>query len=148
MPYICKIKKLRPLNCIEYNPEKALEELKQEVGFEYYGSKHNESVFTRLLQTYIQPEKFGFEKRRAHLSSMIISGNMTREEALHILDEPPETKEQIEKDIEEVISKIGITRKEFDEIIHSGNIRSHLEFKNDKKKQEIFNQIRKILGRR
>lgn len=147
MPYICKIKKLRPLNCIEYNPEKALEELKQEVGFEYYGSKHNESVFTRLLQTYIQPEKFGFEKRRAHLSSMIISGNMTREEALHILHEPPETKEQIEKDIEEVTSKIGITRKEFDEIIHSGNIRSHLEFKNDKKKQEIFNQIRKILGR-
>lgn len=147
MPYICKIKKLRPLNCIEYNPEKALEELKQEVGFEYYGSKHNESVFTRLLQTYIQPEKFGFEKRRAHLSSMIISGNITREEALHILDEPSEKKEQIEKDIEEVTSKIGITRKEFDEIIHSGNIRSHLEFKNDKKKQEIFNQIRKILGR-
>lgn len=148
MPCIAKIKKLRPLNCINYNPERALEELKHEVGFEYYGSKHNESVFTRLLQTYIQPEKFGFEKRRAHLSSMIISGNMTREEALKILEQPAGTQEQIEKDIEEFIHKIGITKKEFDDIIHSGNIRSHFEFKNDKKKQQIFNQMRKIIKRR
>lgn len=147
MPYICKIKKLRPLNCIDYNPEKALEVLKKEVGFKYYGSKHNESVFTRLLQTYIQPQKYGFEKRRAHLSSMIVSDLITREEALKRLEEPGETKEQIEKDIEYVIKKMDITREEFDRIINSKNVQSHLMFKNNKRKEEMFNKIRKILKR-
>ena len=148
IPYICKIKKLRPLNCIDYNPEEALKILHEEVGFEYYGSKHNESVFTRLLQTYLQPQKYGFEKRRAHLSSMIVSGIISREEALKILEEPAATKEQIEKDIEIVISKMGITRKEFDSIISSKKIVDHLEFKNDRKKLEVFNKLKKILGKK
>ena len=148
MPYICKIKKLRPLNCIDYNPDRALEILKKEVGFEYYGSKHNESVFTRLLQTYIQPKKFKFEKRRAHLSSMIVSGIITREEALKILEQPSETTEQIENDISIFINKINITREEFDKIINSDHIQSHLAFKNNRKKVECFNKIKKVLGKR
>lgn len=145
IPYICKIKKLRPLNCINYNPEKALEILKKEVGFEYYGSKHNESVFTRLLQTYIQPQKYGFEKRRAHLSSMIVSGIITREEALKILEKPATTKEQIQEDIKTVIQKTGITREEFDRIIQSKKVRPHLEFRNNVKKEQIFNKIKNRL---
>lgn len=147
MPYICKIKKLRPLNYINYDPNKALEILIDEVGFEYYGSKHCESSFTRLLQTYIQPKKFGFEKRRAHLSSMIISGLITRDEALKILSENPGTDEQIEKDINEFITKIGITRNEFDEIVNSKTVVPHTSFKTNEKKLKIFNFIKKLIRR-
>ena len=145
IPYIYKIKKLRPLNCIDYNPSEALKILEKEVGFQYYGSKHNESVFTRLLQTYIQPKKYGFEKRRAHLSSMIVSGLITREEALKILDQPSESKEKIEKDITFVIKKMQISREEFDKIINSKEVTDHLQFKNNKKKEESFQKLRTIL---
>lgn len=144
IPYICKIKKLRPLNYINYNPDEALEILKKEVGFEYYGSKHCESSFTRLLQNYIQPEKYGFEKRRAHLSSMIVSNLITREDAMKILKEKP-NKEEIEKDIEIFIQKIGISREKFDEIISSKKVVSHYDFKTDIKKKEMFEKIKKVI---
>ena len=147
IPYVYKIKKLRPLNCIDYNPEEALNILEKEVGFQYYGSKHNESVFTRLLQTYIQPKKFGFEKRRAHLSSMIVSGLITRDEALKILAEPSSTNEQIEEDINVVIEKIGMTREKFDEIINSKKIVNHIAFKNNRKEVERFNKLKEMLKR-
>lgn len=145
IPYIYKMKKLRPLNCIQYNPDEALKILEKEVGFKYYGSKHNESVFTRLLQTYIQPKKYGFEKRRAHLSSMIVSGLITRDEALKILEQPAESKEQIEKDIKEVTEKMKITREEFDRVINSKHIESHLNFKNNIKKEETLKKIKNLL---
>lgn len=146
-PYLKKLKKLRPLNCINYNPKDALEILKKEIGFEDYGKKHCESVFTRLYQAYIQPKKFGFDKRRAHLSSLIVSGKITRDEALKELEIPVCTEEQIEEDINTFIKNIDISRDEFDKIInHFGN-RSHLEFKNDKKLIKYRNHIRKLLKR-
>lgn len=147
MPYICKIKKIRPLNYIDYNPDEALEILRNEIGFEYYGSKHCESSFTRLLQNYIQPKKYGFEKRRAHLSSMVISGLITRDEALKILKQKPDTDRQIEKDINEFITKINITREEFDNIIDSKIIVPHEKFKTDLWKRKLFNKIKKMVGK-
>lgn len=78
---------------------------------------------------------------------MIVSGLITREEALKILEQPAESEEQIEKDIATVINKMGISRKEFDDIINSKNIQSHLSFKNDKREEEIFNKLRKIIKR-
>ena len=147
IPYIYKIKKLRPLNCIKYNPNEALKTLEKEVGFKYYGSKHNESVFTRLLQTYIQPKKYGFEKRRAHLSSMIVSGLISRDEAIKILEQPAESEEQIENDINVVTEKMKISREEFDKIINSGKIVNHLEFKNEVKKVEKLNNLKHLIKR-
>lgn len=144
-PYIKKLKKLRPLNCIDYNPQKALEILKKEIGFEDYGKKHCESVFTRLYQAYIQPQKFGFDKRRAHLSSLIISGEITRNEALKELETQVCSEDQIEADINYFIKNINISREEFDRIINHHGARSHLEFKNDKNLIRYKNSIRKLL---
>lgn len=146
-PYVSKIKKLRPLNSVNYDPNKALEILEKEIGFKYYGSKHCESVFTRLLQSYIQPKKYGFEKRRAHLSSMIISGLISRDEALKILKEETCSNKQIEEDVKEFVEKIGISRKEFDEVINNGIIKSHNEFKTDEVYNKLFNKIKKIVKR-
>lgn len=147
IPYIYKIKKIRPLNYIDYNPTDALQTLKNEIGFKDYGSKHCESSFTRLLQCYIQPKKYGFEKRRAHLSSLIVSGLITRDEALEELKTNICTDEQIEKDILNFINKLNISRNEFDEIINNKNNMSHYDFKTNKLKLKMFNIIRKMLGK-
>lgn len=83
-----KIRHLRPLNYMHYNTQKAIEELHSFCGFEYYGGKHYESVLTRWMQCYYLPEKFGIDKRKSHFSSLIMSGQITREEALQQLDLP------------------------------------------------------------
>ncbi len=148
VPYFYKIKKLRPLNMVEYNPNEALKILKKEIGYEEYGPKHCESVYTRLLQCYIQPKKYGFEKRRAHLSSMVVSGLMKRDEALKILKDKPCDDELIEKDIKYVIKKLGMTRKEFDDIIADKNYHRHEDFKNEINKEKRFNKLRRLLGKK
>ena len=69
-----RIETLRPLNYIDYNRERALRELGDFCGFEYYGSKHLENTLTKFIQLYWFPRKFGVDKRTSHLSSMIVSG--------------------------------------------------------------------------
>ena len=146
--YMYGIKKIRPLNYIDYDPTKALDILKEKIGYLDYGSKHCESSFTRLLQCYIQPKKYGFEKRRAHLSSLIVSGKLNRNEALKILSEQPCSELQLESDINEFIRKIDISKEKFNEIINDKNYHSHYDFKTNEVKNNIFKKIRKILGKR
>lgn len=107
------------LNYIYYDKEKAKEYLIKELGWRDYGGKHHESIYTRIFQTYILPVKFGYDKRRAHYSSLILAGQMTRDEALKLLKELPYNTDTIEKDIEYLIKKLEITRSEFDEIMNS-----------------------------
>lgn len=147
IPYIDRLKKIRPLNYIDYDKEKAIEELHNAIGFEYYGGKHCESIFTRLYQNYILPVKFGVNKTKAHYSSLIVSGQLKREKALEMLKENEYTnnRELLEKDINDFIHKINITREKFDEIMNDGIIRSHEEFKNYKKKRDFFRKIKRIL---
>ena len=147
VPYFYKIKKLRPLNMIDYNPNEALKVLKKEIGYKEYGPKHCESVYTRLLQCYIQPKKYGYEKRQAHLSSMIVSGLMTKKEALKVFKEKPCSEKIINEDIAYVIEKLKMTRKEFDEIIKDKNYCKHTDFKNEINKNKRFNMLKKKLGR-
>lgn len=147
VPYFYKIKKIRPLNMIDYNPNKALEILKTEIGYKDYGPKHCESIFTRLLQCYIQPVKYGYEKRMAHLSSMVVSNCIERKEAINILKKEPCSKKMIENDIKYVIDKLNMSRDEFDEIIKDNNIKKHMDFKNEIKKNKNFNKIKKLFGK-
>lgn len=115
--YLRKIQTIKPLNYVDYNAKNALEILKETCGFEYYGDKHCESIFTKLMQRYYLPQKFGVDKRSSHYSSMIISGQMTREEALERLHEPLYSPDELEKDIAFVLNRIGMTRVEFDGIM-------------------------------
>lgn len=142
IPYIHKLRKIRPLNYINYDKEKAIKEIHEKIGFEYYGGKHCESVFTRLYQGYILPKKFGVNKSKAHLSSLIVAEQLSRKEALKMLDNNNYIGSiQNEKDIEDFISKIDITREKFDEIIDNNFIRNHREFKNY---EAIFNFFDKL----
>ena len=105
------------LNYIEYDKEKAKAFLINELSWRDYGGKHYESTYTRIFQSYILPAKFGYDKRRAHYSSLILSGQMTRIQALELLKDPPYNVEKIELDIEYLIKKFQITRSEFDKIM-------------------------------
>ena len=115
--YIDRINTYRPLDFIEYNKDQAIRELESETGFNYYGGKHYESVFTKFVQVYYLPKKFRVDKRKSHLSSLIISGQMTRGEALEELKKPLYDELQMEQDICNILQKIGMSRVEFDRIM-------------------------------
>ena len=82
------MKHVRPLNYLDYRLDRAVKTLENFCGFEYYGGKHYESVLTRYLQCYYLPVKYGVDKRKSHFSSLIVSGQMSRKEALEKLRQP------------------------------------------------------------
>lgn len=111
------IETLMPLNYIDYNRERAFKELKEFCGFEYYGRKHLENILTAFIQLYWFPQKFGVDKRTSHLSSMIVSGQMTREEALEELREPLYDEQMMSQYIEIIKKKLLISGEELDVIM-------------------------------
>lgn len=125
------IKTWRPLNYIDYNREKAFKELKEFCGFEYYGNKHLENDLTAFAQLYWFPVKFGVDKRSSHLSSMIISGQITRDEAIIELEKPLYNEEHMENIIIRLLDNIGMSREEFDKVIKQ-KPGSHSDFKTDR----------------
>ena len=105
------------LNYIDYNKTEAMKILEKELGWRYYGGKHYESIYTRFYQGYILPTKFGYDKRRSHLSSLICSGETTREAALLELEKPTYQPSMQEEDREYVVKKLGLTDEEFEGIL-------------------------------
>lgn len=109
---------VRPLNYIDYRLETAIEELKDFCGFQYYGGKHYESILCRFMQCYYLPVKFGRDKRKSHLSSLIMSNQMTREEALQLLKKPLYVDDNmLDKDKEFLAKYMNITLGELEELI-------------------------------
>lgn len=102
------------LNHVNYVKADVKELIKKELGWQDYGGKHHESIFTRFYQGYVLPQKFGIDKRRAHWSALICSGQATRQEALLALEQEPYPVDEQMKDLEYVIKKLGFTREEFD----------------------------------
>lgn len=126
--FIFGIKSLRPLDLIEYNKVNAFEELKKFCGFEYYGSKHLENYLTAFVQTYWLYNKFGVDKRTSHISSMIISGQMSREEGLLELQKNIYDEKKMNNIISMIKTKLSISDKEFD-VIMSSLPHQHNEYK-------------------
>lgn len=116
--YISRINTLRPLDLVDYNRERAIKELRENAGFNYYGGKHYESIFTKFVQVYYLPQKFGVDKRKSHYSSLIISEQMTREEAQEELRKPLYEEENMESEITFILNEIGMSRDEFDKIMN------------------------------
>jgi len=106
------------LNYLEYSKKDAIKILENEVGWKYYGGKHFESIYTRFYQGYILPKKFGYDKRRTHLSSLICSGEISRQEALEELKREPYPQELQNQDKEYVIKKFGLSEEEFGRIMN------------------------------
>jgi len=115
--YLYKLQTIMPLFLTDYNAKQALDELNKVCGYEYYGNKHWESRFTKFMQIYYLPEKFNIDKRKSHFSSMIVSGQMTREEALERIAEPLYDTADIEKEITFILDMLGMTRDEFEKVM-------------------------------
>ncbi len=111
------IKSPMPLDYIDYNRDRAFKELEKFCEFEYYGRKHLENILTAFIQLYWFPRKFGVDKRTSHLSSMIVSGQMTRGEALEELKKPLYDEQMMEDYIKIIKKKLLISDKEFEEIM-------------------------------
>lgn len=120
-----------PLNYVNYRREVAMNELNEFCGFEYYGSKHLENYLTGFIQLYWLPKKFDFDKRTSHLSSMIVSNQMTREKALEILNAPVCPKEWLDEAIRLIKEKFQISDDEFSRIM-SEPPHQHTDYKVDK----------------
>jgi hypothetical protein len=112
------IRRVDILNYLDYNKQDAMQLLERELGWKYYGGKHYESIYTRFYQGYILPVRFGYDKRRSHLSSQICSGEITREAALAELEKPTYAPSMQEDDREYVSKKLGVTDSEFDDIMN------------------------------
>ena len=122
---------LRPLDLVDYNRERAFKELAEFCDFKYYGSKHLENVLTAFIQLFSLPKKFGVDKRSSHLSSMIVSGQMTREEAMAEMQKPAYDKELMDEYISIIKKNLGIDDEEFDEIMNSPT-HQHTEYRTEK----------------
>ncbi|MCB9046935.1 MAG: N-acetyl sugar amidotransferase [Chitinophagales bacterium] len=118
------------LNWIDYNKQEVKNQLQKELDWKDYGGKHYESIFTRFYQAYILPVKFKVDKRKVHLSNLICSGQITREEALEEMKKPLYDEQQLKVDREFVLKKLGYTSEEFDEIMRTPP-RRHDEFKKE-----------------
>ena len=127
-PILRRMRVIRPLNFIPYTKAHAIEHL-ETIGWRSYGRKHGESVFTKFFQNYYLPTRFGYDKRRPHLSSLIVSRQMTREQAMVQLQEPLYDKVELERDINYFCKKLRITRAQFEDFM-GAPLRHYTAFRN------------------
>jgi len=119
--YVLGMQVFKPLNLLPYNKKEVEELLFQKFSWESFQHKHHESRFTRFYEDYWLPKKFGFQKRRAHFSSLILTGQMTREEALDRVSRPELSEEFLEKEFEYVADKLDLSVGELQEIFEGEN---------------------------
>ena len=112
IPYVLGVKTLKPLNLVQFTREEMIRTLVDNYGYEPYSQKHFEDLLTKFLEGYWMPTRFGHDIRRAQLSSLVITGQMTREEALRILEKPPISEEESQMLFDEVAKKLGISKDE------------------------------------
>ena len=129
---------------MEYNKKKALQELSKKIGYKPYERKHGESIFTSFYQNFYLPKKYGFDKRLPHLSSLINSNQLTRDEALEKLELPLYEDKTLDFDKDYIAKKLRITIFELNNLINSPN-KSHKSFKNYSKYINLLNKLKQIL---
>lgn len=139
--YLLGIHSVRPLNYIDYNKQRALKELHDFCDFNYYEMKHCENKLTKVIQLYWLVEKFHDDKRHSHLSSMIVSGQMTREDALAELKKPAYNPETMNRDIDIVVKQLGMSREEFDALVARPG-KMHTDYKTS----AIYKVVKKLFG--
>ncbi len=141
-PYIQKLKIISPLDYLPYNKDEAKKIIIEKLNWRDYGGKHHESRFTKFFQSYYQPVKFGFDKRKAHISSLIVSNQMSREEGLAELEKPLYLEHELKEDIEFVVKKLDFTMDEFDQLMKLPN-KFYDDYPNEKIILERLQNIRK-----
>ena len=143
--WIKGIRVIKLLDSVPYIKKQAIQELSEKFGWQPYPQKHYESRFTRFYESYWTPKKFGYDKRRAYLSSEILTGQMTREEALERISRPELSDETMAREFEYVATKLGWTVDEFRGIC-SGENKTFRDYKNNMFLITLGARISNLLG--
>lgn len=143
--YFKGMHRVYPLDYVVYNKTEAEKLLQEKYGWTKYENKHYENIFTRFFEGYYLPHKFGFDTRKNVASNEILAGTLTREEALKRLEQPPYEPEQMQQDKEYIAKKLGISVKEFDDIIESPK-KTPADYKNSMWMIKLGVMVSKLLG--
>ena len=136
---------VKPLNLVRFNKEEAESELEQKYGWARFQHKHHESRFTRFYEDYWMPRKFGYEKRRAHFSSLIMTGQMSRSEALERISQPELDDRFYEGEFEYVANKLDLSVDELREIFAGPN-KTFRDYRNKHRLIGVGAQVMQKLG--
>lgn len=145
LTYFRKIKVHRPLNLVPYVKSEAMEMLEKRYGWQPYPQKHFESRFTRFYEGYWLPKKFGFDTRKVQFSSLILTGQMTREEALTRLEGPAYDVELAEQDFDYIAKKLEISREELKGYLEAPN-KSYKDYRSQERLYRFGAKAMKMLG--
>jgi N-acetyl sugar amidotransferase len=145
LPYVKGIRVVRPLNYVRYRKEEAVAELVQRLGWQPYPQKHFESRFTAFYEGFWLHRKFGYDVRRVQLSSLIVTGQMTREKALEILRQPPMDEAAARREFHYVASKLGIEVSELRKYLDAPN-RSFRDYRSQAALYAVGARASRLLG--
>jgi N-acetyl sugar amidotransferase len=145
-PIVRGMRTFRPLNFIPYDRKMAVCELQAAIGWSDYGRKHGESLFTKVFQNDYLVRKYGFDKRKQHLSSLIVSGQMSRDEALAELSLPIYDEAEREVDLDYFCKKLRITREDYENFIE-GAKGSYYDYDNWESFYKILKRVQSVVGR-
>jgi len=143
--YVRNVQVVKPLNYFPYIKEEAMKYLENEYGWQPYPQKHFESRFTKFYEGYWLPEKFGYDTRKVQFSSLILSGQMTREEALEKLSFPAMSRDEAKQEFEYVANKLGISVAELQKYLDAPN-KSYRDYKNQEWLFVFGAKVLKMLG--
>ncbi len=131
------------LNYVPYNKEEIKKLIGSELGWRDYGGKHYESIFTKFYQAYILPTKFKVDKRKAHISNLIFSGQLSKEQAAEMMNQPLYPENEFKTDYDFVLKKFDLTDSEFRELMQRPP-RPHIAFKTEKPLDERYRILKPL----
>lgn len=143
--FVKGVRVVRPLNFVPYVKEDAMRLLIERFGWQRYAHKHYESRFTRFYEGYWLPTKFGYDKRRAHLSSLILTGQMTRGDALHKLEVPAYDEATIAQEFEYVATKLDISVEGLREL-HAGQNKTFRDYRSAMPLFDLGTRVMRAFG--
>ena len=149
LAYYMKVKKIKMidlLNFLPYEKDEAKKTITEKLDWKDYGGKHYESIITRFYQGYILPNKFGIDKRRAHLATLVASNQMSRKDALEVLKTPILTEEILRQDIEYVPKKLGLSAEEFEDIMKLAP-KEHEDYPTDLKLRKFLFKVNRKMNK-
>jgi len=145
LPYIKGIQVIRPLNSMPYIKKDAVDLLVSKFGWQPYPQKHFESRFTKFYEGYWLPRKFGFDTRRVQFSSLIVTNQLTRDEAMERLKRPPMDDDEAAREMEFVATKLGITLEELQSYLDAPN-KSYKDYRSQESTYLLGSKVMKLFG--
>ncbi len=143
--FVKGVRIVKPLNEVPFHKEEAMQELVDKFGWQKYAHKHYESRFTRFYEGYWLPTKFGYDKRRAHFSSLILTGQLSRADALERIAKTAYSAESLAEDFEYIATKLDLSVPELQQIMDGEN-KSYKDYANAMGLIELGTKVMRAVG--